>query len=263
MTAVDHRHWAEYLLAAMDERREVMGIAKQVERLDVDDAYLIQAELVALRLARGEQLVGAKLGLTSVAKQQQMGVSEPCYGWVFDTSVLAGDNVRLDELIHPRAEPEFVFTMAQDLSGPDVTAGDVLDATAKVCGGIEVIDSRYEAFSFTLPDVVADNTSAARVRLGTAGISPRAGDRDLATVTCALDVDGVEVASATGAALLNDPAECVAMLVRHLHRTGQGLRAGWVVLAGAATDARPLGAGTQVSARYSRFGTVAVTGISG
>jgi 2-oxo-3-hexenedioate decarboxylase len=259
---LDHRGWAEYLLAAMDERREVVGIAKQVDSLTVDDGYAIQRELMALRLARGERLVGAKLGLTSVAKQQQMGVSEPCYGWVFDSSVLNDDDVALHELIHPRAEPEFVFRIGTDLSGADVTAADVLDATAEVTGGIEVIDSRYEAFSFTLPDVVADNTSAARVRLGDSGLVPvLPPDRNLASVKCALEVDGEVAATASGAALLGDPAECVAMLVRHLHRRGQGVKAGWVVLAGAATDAKPLAAGITATARYSRFGAVTVKGV--
>jgi 2-oxo-3-hexenedioate decarboxylase len=258
--SVDHRGWAEYLLAAMDDRCQVVGIVKQVDTLSVDDAYAIQAELVALRVARGERIVGAKLGLTSVAKQQQMGVSEPCYGWVFDTSVLHDDHVEIGSLIHPRAEPEFVFRIGERVAGADVTAADVLDATSEICGGIEVIDSRYEAFSFTLPDVVADNTSAARVRLGTAGLLPAAGQRDSASVRCSLDVDGDEVANATGAALLDDPAGCVALLVRHLHRSGLGLEPGWVVLAGAATDAKPLAIGTTVSARYSRFATVTVKG---
>ena len=73
----------------------------------------------------------------------------------------------LDDLIHPRAEPEIVFVLGEDLAGPGVTADDVLDATAEIVGGIEIIDSRYEAFSFSLTDVIADNTSAARVAVGT------------------------------------------------------------------------------------------------
>ncbi len=259
---IDHQHWAEYLLAAADERREVVGIAKQVDHLEVDDAYAIQSALLDLRLARGERIVGAKLGLTSVAKQQQMGVDEPCYGWVLDASMLPDDQVPLGELIHPRAEPEFVFRIGQDIGGADVTAADVLDATDEICGGIEVIDSRYEAFSFTLPDVIADNTSAARVRIGSGGMQPATGDRDrdAASVHVAFEIDGDVAATASGAALLGDPAECVAMLVRHLHRYGRVVEAGWVVLAGAATDAKPLVHGTQATAVYSRFSPVTVRG---
>lgn len=256
---IDHAMWASYLLDGIDARTEVQAITKQVDQLSIDDAYAIQAAMLDLHLGRGDSLVGAKLGLTSAAKQEQMGVDEPVYGWVLESSVLPDDKVPLDELIHPRVEPEIVFVMGEDLAGPGVGVNDVLDATSLVVGGIEVIDSRYEAFSFTLPDVIADNTSAARVAIGQEGIAPR--DADLTTLGCVFDVDGEITGTATGAALLGDPAECVAMLANHLGRHGHRLEAGWLVMAGAATDARPLGAGTTAMARYSHLGPVRVTGV--
>jgi 2-oxo-3-hexenedioate decarboxylase len=256
---IDHAHWANYLLSAIDECREVEAITKQVDDLSIDDAYAIQAALLELQLGRGDTLAGAKLGLTSAAKQEQMGVSEPVYGWVPKSSVLGTEGtVDLSGLIHPRCEPEIVFVLANDLAGPNVTANDVLDATDKVVGGIEVIDSRYVAFSFTLPDVIADNTSAARVAIGSDGIAPR--EADLATLGCVFEVDGQITGTAAGAALLGDPAHCVAMLANHLGRHGQQLQAGWLIMAGAATDARPLGAGTTATARYSHLGSITITG---
>ncbi len=257
---IDHRHWAEYLLDAVDRRTEVPSIASQIGQFSLDDAYLIQDQVVSERLNRGEAIVGAKLGLTSIAKQQQMGVDEPCYGWVFDSSLLATDEVDVQGwLIHPRVEPEFVFVMAEDVAGDNVSAADILDATSYVCGGIEVIDSRYEAFKFTLPDVVADNTSAARARIGAA--TPGRVVSDIPAVPVSFQIDGAEVASATGAALLGSPAECVAMLARHLHRRGSSIRAGWTILAGAPTDAKPLAVGTQALAKYgSAFADVQVKG---
>ncbi len=254
----DVDHWAGYLLDAADRRVEVASISGQVGAVTAEQAYTVQAALLDLRVTRGERIVGAKLGLTSVAKQQQMGVDEPVYGWLTDRSVLAGDAVPIGELIHPRAEPEIVFIMGEELAGPDVTAGDVLDATDSVLGGIEIIDSRYEAFAFTFADVIADNTSAARVRLGRTRAAPR--HVDLVTEECAFAVDGSVTGTATGADLLGDPAVCVARLVAHLHRYGRKLEAGWTVLAGAPTDARPLAVGTEATARYGHFGTVAVTG---
>ena len=259
MTAIDHAAWASYLLAAVDDRSAVTAITKQLDALSIDDAYAIQAALLELHLGRGDTVAGVKLGLTSAAKQEQMGVTEPVYGWVLGSSLIDGSGeVDLGELIHPRCEPEFVFVLGEDLAGPGVTGEDILDATDCVTGGIEVIDSRYEAFSFTLPDVIADNTSAARVAIGSGAIGPR--DADLTTLGCVFEVAGEVVATATGAALLGDPASCVAMLANHLGKHGQRLRAGWTILAGAPTDAKPLGAGTRARARYSHFGSVSIVG---
>ncbi len=255
---IDHGYWADYLLSAADERKEVQAITKQVDELSTDDAYAIQAALLEKQLGRGDALAGAKLGLTSRAKQEQMGVDEPVYGWVPKSSIITDGVAPLGELIHPRCEPELVFILGEDLAGPAVTADDVLDATSTVVGGIEVIDSRYEAFSFTLTDVIADNTSAARVVIGDDGTAPR--DTDLTTLGCVFEVDGEITGTATGAALLGDPAACVALLANHLGKHGQKLSAGWLVMAGAATDARPLAEGTMATARYSHLGSVTVTG---
>lgn len=260
MNVIDHARWAAYLAAGVDERRELQAITKQVDELSIDDAYAIQAALLELQLGRGDTLAGAKLGLTSVAKQEQMGVSEPVYGWVPASTVVAnGATIALDELIHPRCEPELVFVLGEDLAGPGVTADDVLDATVKVVGGIEIIDSRYEAFSFTLPDVIADNTSAARVVLGSDGLAAR--DQDLATIECWFDINGEQAGQATGAALLGDPAACVAHLANHVGKAGLELESGWHILAGAVTDAKPFTVGTTATARYSSLGDVSVTAV--
>lgn len=257
---LDHRYWARYLQRAVDERREVQGIGAQIGELALADAYEIQEVLVGERMFAGDSLAGAKLGLTSKAKQEQMGVDEPAYGWVPASSVLPADaEVHLDQLIHPRAEPEFVFVIGDELSSPNCTADQVLDATERVVGGIEIIDSRYQAFKFTLPDVIADNTSAARALIGDEGVAPR--DVDLTRIECTFTVDGEVRGAATGAALLGDPAECVAMLVRHLSRKDRGLQPGWIVLAGAPLGAEPLAAGTVATASYSHLGDVTARAI--
>jgi len=129
--------------------------------LDLATAYAVQDETLRRRLARGERLVGVKLGLTSRAKQQRMGIGSPLVAWLTDAMVLpAGTPVPRERLIHPRAEPEIVFVMGSRLAGPGVTAATALAAVGSVHGGVEVIDSRYRDFRFTLPDVVADNASS-------------------------------------------------------------------------------------------------------
>jgi 2-oxo-3-hexenedioate decarboxylase len=248
--------WADYLLAAADERRAVPAITKTTE-LSIYQAYEIQELMLAKRLSRGERLVGAKLGLTSKAKQRQMKVNEPVYGWLTSSMTLPlEDPVPLDKLIHPRCEPEIVFTLGRDLCGPGVTAHDVLEATRTVSGGIEIIDSRYEAFSFTLADVVADNTSAARFVVGLSGIAP--GAADLSLLGCVFEANGEILETAAGAALLGHPAECVAKLANHLGRRGAKLTAGFTVLAGALTTATPINAGTHATATYAHLGQVTV-----
>ncbi|MBX2803704.1 MAG: hypothetical protein KTR31_38865 [Myxococcales bacterium] len=254
--SIDIDHWAAYLQRAVDERTAVPAITKSTE-LSLPDAYAIQQASIDARVAAGGRIIGAKVGLTSRAKQQQMGVSEPVYGWLTDEMLLPAEvPVSLSELVHPRCEPEIVFLMAHDLQGPGVTAHDVLAATEAVCGGIEVIDSRYEAFSFTLPDVVADNTSAARFTLGSNRVAPD--EADLALMGCLFEVDGELSATAAGAALMGHPAECVAMLANHLGRQGKAIEAGWIVLAGGLTPAVHLHAGTHATATYAHLGRVGV-----
>jgi 2-keto-4-pentenoate hydratase len=134
-----------------------------------------------------------------------------------------------------------------------VSAHDVLDATAWVAGGLEVIDSRYRDFHFTLADVVADNASAARFVLGPKRVAPTF---DLGLVGCVLEHGGQIAATAAGAAVLGHPAEAVALLANWLGGRGRAIEPGWTVLSGGLTDAVPLGAGSVVEATFGRLGRV-------
>ena len=128
----DIEQWAGYLADAVIERREVAAITRSVE-LSIADAYRIQAAGIAVRLSNGERIVGAKTGLTSRAKQQQMGVDEPIFGVLTDAMpLLPEEGVDLETLIHARCEPEIVFRLGEDLGGPTVSPADVLDATATI-----------------------------------------------------------------------------------------------------------------------------------
>ncbi|MFV2110632.1 2-keto-4-pentenoate hydratase, partial [Micromonospora sp. LOL_015] len=127
-------------------------------RVDVDAAYAVQQALIARRTGRGERLVGAKMGLTSQAKMAQVGVDSPILGQLTDTTqVPDGAAVDISRLIHPRVEPEIAFL----LDRPPTSGMPFTDAVRAVAPALEVIDSRYRDFTFSLPDVIADNTSAA------------------------------------------------------------------------------------------------------
>ena len=215
----------------------------------------LPAGSVRLLVAAGQRPIGFKLGLTSRAKQAQMGVAEPLYGELTDAMLLdLGEPLVTADRIQPRVEPEIAFLVGADLAGERVTTAQVLAATAAVAPAIEVIDSRYAGYSFTLPDVVADNASAARLALG--GARRDLDGVDLRLVGCLLEHNGRLVATAAGAAALGHPAAAVAWLVRALARRGRGLAAGDVVLSGGLTEAVPVGPGDVVVARLGRLGTV-------
>src|SRR5229473_7945971 len=160
MSTWDCDRAASVLLEAEESRTDRGPITDEWPELDLETAYAVQDETLRRRLDRGERLIGVKLGLTSRAKQRRMNIASPLTAWLTDAMVLpAGDPVPQDRLIHPRAEPEIVFVMRDRLAGPGVTAATALAAVGSVHGGVEVIDSRYRDFRFTLPDVVADNVN--------------------------------------------------------------------------------------------------------
>jgi 2-oxo-3-hexenedioate decarboxylase len=253
---MDHSKWAEYLLGAEATAEAVAPVTDTEPRLTLEDAYRIQDELIERKLANGERLVGAKIGLTSRAKQESMGVHEPVYAWLTDRMLVPRETpLSLGGLIHPRAEPEIVFVLQRDLAGPGVTAQAVLDATSALCCGLEIIDSRYTDFRFTLADVVADNASSARFVLGARRVAP---EFDLALEGCLLEVDQELVATAAGAAVLGHPAQAVAHLANALGTRDRKLERGWVVLSGGLTEAQPLVPGRQIDAIFARLGHVGV-----
>lgn len=254
-TTVDVRNLAARLIAAEDERTEILPLSRDVE-LSVEDAYRVQHEVLGIKEARGEPIIGGKLGLTSRAKQIDMGVDNPLYAFV--TSAMLHDaatSLDLSTLIHPRVEPEIVFVLKEELAGPGITAGDVLDATASVCAGLEIIDSRYQAFKFTLQDAVSDNASSALFVLGNEFVEP---PKDLSLLGCLLEVNGKQVATAAGAAVCGDPAQAVAWMANTAGRRGRSLKPGWLVLSGGLTAAVPLRSGDCVTADFSHLGSVSV-----
>ena len=228
--------------------------------LSTDDAYAVQDEVVRRRIGRGERVVGAKLGLTARAKQVQMGVDQPVFGQLLSGGLHPdGAPISLDQLIHPRVEPEIVFRIGERLTGPRVARADVLSATESVTCGLEIIDSRYADFSFTAADVIADNTSAAYVV--TSPDSRGVSDLDLALVGLMLEVDGELVSTAAGAATMGHPADAVAALANWLFERGQAIEAGWLIYSGGLTAAVPLAGGSCITATFASLGSISVTAV--
>jgi 2-oxo-3-hexenedioate decarboxylase len=254
---IDPHSIAEQLVVAERERKAITPFTDEHPDLDLAVAYEAADQFVAAHIADGERVVGAKLGLTSRAKQQAMGVHDPLYGWITDAMAIPlGQPVDVANLIQPRVEPEIAFLLARDLEGT-VTLSDVLAATEAVFAAVDVLDSRYEDYRFRLADVVADNASAARFIIG--GQARRPDElEDLRLVGCVLRDRGALVATAAGAAALGHPAASVAWLANRLAARGLGLPAGSLVLSGGLTAPVPLSRGGFASAEFDGLGTIEI-----
>lgn len=250
---------AAELLRCEEERIERPPFTDEWPDLDLDTGYRIQDLNLQKRLERGERLVGVKLGLTSRAKQQRMGVHFPFVAWLTDAMVLpVGDPVPQSRLIHPRVEPEIVFLMGERLEGPGVTCARAMAAVESVWAGAEVIDSRYRDFRFTAGDVAADNASSGAFVTGPVGMEPSRLNLSLEAVL--VEVDGVVVDSATGAAVQGHPGEALALAANDLARRGHALEPGWIVLTGGMTDAVFAPPGTSVAMHFTSLGSVFLNG---
>ncbi|WP_425308596.1 fumarylacetoacetate hydrolase family protein [Ammonicoccus fulvus] len=259
MAKWDEESVAAELLACEAERRDREPFTDEWPELDVDTGYRIQDANLEKRLARGEKLLGVKLGLTSEAKQRRMNVHAPFVAWVTDDMVMAvGDPVPQAKLIHPRIEPEIVFVMKDRLEGPGVTRESAMAAVESVAGGAEVIDSRYRNFRFRAGDVVADNASSGAYVVIEKTVSPD--DIDLIAEPVEVYVDGKLEQTGTGADVQGHPGEALALAANDLARRGLAIEPGQVVLTGGITDAVFAPPGSTIEVRFGTLGSVTIEG---
>jgi 2-oxo-3-hexenedioate decarboxylase len=248
---------AEHLESCELQARDTVKITDEHPEMDWDDAYAIQNEIKRRKISRGCRIVGLKAGLTSHAKMKQMGVATPVFGFLADYfSVPDGGEVKMSELIHPKAEPEIAFVTKAPLKGPGCHIGTVLAATDFVMPAIEIIDSRYRDFKFDLKSVVADNCSSSRFVVG--GRIRPVEDLDLRTLGVVMEKNGAIASLGAGAAVLGHPAAAIAMLANLLGDQGEEIPAGTLILSGAITEAVMVQAGDNISLRIQDLGSVNV-----
>ncbi|MBL0708058.1 MAG: 2-oxo-3-hexenedioate decarboxylase [Sulfurimonas sp.] len=237
------------------EAYEITKVTDDYPEMTYEDAYDIQWQARANKEARGTKIVGMKMGLTSQAKMKQMGVPNPCYGYLADYFAFGdGAEIKIDELIHPKVEAEIAFVLKDDLCGPGCHIGDVLAATDFVMPAVEIIDSRYKDFKFDLKSVIADNSSSSRYVTG--GRSRDIKDVDLKTLGVVLQINGETVDVAAGAAVLGHPATAIAMLANMMGERGETLKAGSYILSGAITAAHAVKKGDNVTVMFQDLGTL-------
>lgn len=223
------------------------------DAVSLDEAYDVQRQLIVLREQRGARRVGVKMGFTSRAKMVQMGVSDLIWGRLTsDMLVEEGGDIDITDYVHPRVEPEVAFLMRRPLSGK-VTLLEALDAVEAIAPALEIIDSRYANFKFSLADVVADNASSSGFVIG-AWHRPDVAFDNLGLV---LSIDGRPVEIGSTAAILGHPLRSLVSAARVTAAAGERLEAGHIVMAGGATAAAALKPGIHVRLEMQQLGCVA------
>ncbi len=247
--------FSKVLYTARQSSSEVEPLTKTFNDFSLTDAYRIQAHGIQQRLQNREKLIGYKMGLTSKAKMEQMGLHQPIFGVLTDQMQIPNKSeFALQDKIHPKAEPEVFFVTNRELKGT-LAPEDALGACAKVGVALEILDSRYKGFKyFTLPDVVADNSSSAYFVLGEA-VTPQSGARFDQLKIEILENDSV-VHSDLSSAILGNPLLSLCELVKLLAEQNLSLPAGSIVLAGAATAAIELKYGQKMTATLDTIGAV-------
>lgn len=245
------------LYDALKACRTVAPLTSRHEGITIEDAYAIQQRMMARRLQAGERVVGKKIGVTSAAVMNMLGVYQPDFGWLTDAMVYnEGEAIAASTLIQPKAEGEIAFVLKKSLKGPGVTAADVLAATEGVMACFEIVDSRIQDWKIKIQDTVADNASCGVFVLGDRLVDPR--DVDLVTCGMVLEKNGEIVATGAGAAALGHPANAVAWLANTLGAHGIALEAGEVVLSGSLAIMVPVVAGDNLRVTIGGIGGCSV-----
>jgi 2-oxo-3-hexenedioate decarboxylase len=242
---------AEYIAFHQRSGIEMEKITLKYPHLSVSDAYEIQQICIEKYYDSNDLMIGWKMGLTSKAKQKSVGVDKPIYGRLTKSMELHEPVLPMDHHIHPRIEPEFAFVINKELKGENITPRDIWMATECVFPALEVIDSRYKNFSFTLIDVIADNASSSKFLLGNQAFDPYLVSWD--KVEVAVYRNGERVKQGIGAAVLEHPVRSIVELVKMLHKKSLSIKPGMVILTGGITEAVEVHEGDTIEAEFGQL----------
>lgn len=245
---------AHALRGALESRRPVPPIGGSLS--SIDEAYEVQALLMASRESDDNPLVGHKVGLTADAVRAQLGVDQPDFGILLaDMEIRCGAQIDMRRLIQPKVEAELAFVLDRDVD--ELDRESVLRAVGYVTPALEIVDSRIENWRIALYDTVADNASSGMYVLGEETVDPRG--LDLRDIEMTMTIDGVVVSTGRGSDCLGDPVEALVWVARTAAAQGRPLRAGEVVLSGALGPMVTLHPGARVAADITGIGRVHAT----
>lgn len=249
--------FGDELYAALQETRTIPPLTSRGLDITIEDAYRIQEHVLQRRVQSGERVIGKKIGVTSQAVMNLLGVHQPDFGYLLDGMVRPdGAAIPARMLIQPKAEGEIAFALKRDLAGPGVTAADVLRATEGVMACFEIVDSRIENWNIRIQDTVADNASCGMFVLGDRMADPRT--LDLRTCGMVLEKNGEVAVTGAGAATMNSPVNAVVWLANTLGRFGIALKAGEIILSGALGAMVPVVTGDNLRVVIGGIGSCSV-----
>jgi 2-keto-4-pentenoate hydratase len=261
MTTATIETLAERLDTAWRTHVPIQPISETHGITDAQTAYAIQAHWTNMRLERGEKIVGRKIGLTSKAIQQQLGVNEPDYGTLWGSSFYQPKNGKVNifasDFLQPRIEGEIAFLIGKPLREPNITPEQVLAATEACAMGIEIVASRIADWRIKLADTIADNASYGGFTLGPWDKHMRS--EDLGALAMTIHHNGELAAEGVGAAALGHPAVSTAWLANKLLAFGIALEPGYIVISGGITKMLPVRAGDEFIFSLSRQPSLTVT----
>jgi 2-keto-4-pentenoate hydratase len=221
----------------------------------IEASYAVAAINTRADLAAGRRIVGLKVGLTSKAVQQQLGVDQPDFGVLLDDmEFLSGQDIPMSRLMQPKVEAEIAFVVGRDLRAVQPGYAEFLAAIDFALPAIEIVDSAIADWKITLVDTVADNASCGLYVLGDQPV--QVGQLSLGDLGMTLTKNGQTVSVGTGAACLGHPLRAAYWLARTMAARGQGLKAGQVILSGALGPMVPVVAGDLIHVHIGALGNV-------
>ena len=230
--------------------RDVVGTAT-----DIDVGYAVQELVTNAHIDAGRRVSGRKIGITSKAVMEQIGVDQPDFGTLF-VDMEYGDGVEIEagRLLQPRAEAEVALVLEHDLDMGTHGFADIVAATAFALPAIEIVDSRVAGWDIRIVDTVADNASCGLYVVG--GMPVPLSAVNLRTIPMQMTINDEEVSNGTGAACLGHPLNAARWLADVMCARGTPLRAGDVVMTGALGPMVPMAHGDTVVASFGDLGTV-------
>ncbi|MBM7060335.1 fumarylacetoacetate hydrolase family protein [Pseudomonas sp. UL073] len=260
MSEALRRQHADELFQALSQGCTLAPLTERWPAISIEDAYHISRQIVERRVAGGSAIVGKKIGVTSKAVQDMLGVHQPDFGFLtrdmwFDNG--AEISLSANRLIQPRAEGEIAFQLKHDLCGPGVTEADVLAATECVMACFEIVDSRIHDWNIAIQDTVADNASCGVFVLGAERVDPRS--LDLPSLHMRVRKNGAPLSEGYGAAVQGNPLTAVAWLANTLGAFGIPFKAGEIILSGSLVPLEPARAGDRFDLTIDGLGSAQVS----